>query len=179
MEAFLGIKIGIYNTWILSLIYFVTSMGLLALFPKYNISKFIKTPGIKYITQANYILYYGFLFFSIFIPIKTGTMFFYIGTSFYTLGLILYTLSMFYFAISEYDKPVTEKVYKISRHPVYLSYFLISIGISISGASIILCIIAILHFISTYFIAKEEEKKCIEIYGSDYLSYMKKVRMFL
>ena len=86
---------------------------------------------------------------------------------------------MFYFAISEYNQPVTERIYKLSRHPVYLSFIIISIGISMAGASIILSIIAILHFITSYFIAKEEEKQCIEVYGESYLNYMKKVRMFL
>ena len=179
MNFFPEIRFGLYNTWILSLIYFVVSIGLLFLFPKHNISKFVKTPRIKFITEANYILYYGFLIFSIFIPIKTETNFLYIGIILFIVALILYTLSMFYFAISEYDKPVTEKIYKISRHPVYLSYFLISIGISISGASILLGLIAILHFFSTYFIAKKEETMCIELYGENYKNYIKKVRMFL
>jgi len=151
----------------------------LLLFPKHNISKFVKTPRIKYITEANYVLYYGFLIFSIFIPIKPGTAVFYFGTGVFIVGLLLYTGSMFYFAISEYDKPVTERIYKISRHPVYVSFFLICIGISIAGVSIILSIVAILHFITSYFIAKEEEKQCIEVYGESYLNYMKKVRMFL
>ena len=171
--------IAVNNTWILALIYFIISIGLLLLIPKHNISKFIKTPRVKYITEANYILYYGFLFFSIFIPMKFDTVSFYIGICIFVLGVLLYTISMFYFAISEYNQPVTERIYKLSRHPVYLSFIIISIGISIAGTSIILSIIAILHFITSYFIAKEEEKQCIEIYGESYLNYMKKVRMFL
>ncbi len=179
MNILSEISLSLYNTWILSIIYIIISIGFLLLFPKHNISKFVKTPKIKYITEANYILYYGFFLFSIFIPMKVDTVFFYIGICIFVLGVLLYTISMFYFAISEYDKPVTERIYKISRHPVYVSFFLICIGISIAGTSIILSIIAILHFITSYFIAKEEEKQCVEIYGESYLNYMKKVRMFL
>ena len=173
------ISLSLINTWILSIIYFIISIGLLLLIPKYNISKFVKTPKIKYITELNYILYYGFLVFSIFIPMNVDTVSFYIGICIFILGMLLYTISMFYFAISEYNQPVTERIYKLSRHPVYLSFFMISLGISIAGASIILSIIAILHFITSYFIAKKEEEQCIEVYGKSYLDYMKKVRMFL
>lgn len=179
MNIFPEISLSLYNAWVLSVIYIVISTGLLLLFPKHNISKFVKTPRIKYITEANYIFYYGFLIFSIFIPMKLESVSFYAGTGLLIVGLLLYTTATFYFAISEYDQPVTERIYKLSRHPVYVSFFIISIGISIAGASIILSIIAVLHFITSYFIAKKEEQQCIEMYGESYLNYMKKVRMFL
>ncbi len=168
-----------YNLWLFSSFYFVVSVGLLFIIPKYNLSKFVKTPKIKFVTTINYILYYTFLLLSIFISFKQCSLFFSIGFVVFIFGMILYIISFFYFAISEYDKPVTEKIYKISRHPVYLSFFIIGIGISLIGASVILIIIVFLHFISTYFIMKEEEKMCLEIYGKEYETYMKKVRMII
>ena len=167
------------NTWQFTLPYFILSIGFLFLIPKHNISKFVQVPKIKLITEINYILYYGFLFASIFIPLQTELIIFYIGIVLFVIGIIFYSASIFYFSISEYNKPVTEKVYKISRHPVYLSFFIIGIAISMAGASLFLLIIVILHFISTIFIIKEEEKNCIASYGEEYKNYMKKVRMII
>lgn len=173
------LSFSLYNTWLLSVIYLVISTGLVFLIPKHNIPKFIKVPKIKYINQANYVLYYGFIALSIFIPLQMGTLMFYVGIAFFGLGILLYFVSIFYFAISEYDKPVTEKIYQISRHPVYLSFFLIGIGISLAGVSWVLIIVVTFHFATTIRIIKEEEKSCIKMYGKEYEDYMKKVRMII
>jgi len=167
------------NTWIFSLIYLIISNGFIFLIPKHNISKFTQVPKIKYINTANYILYYSFFIISMFVPIKNTSFIFILAISIFIIGILLYTTSIFYFAISEYDKPVTEKLYQMSRHPVYLSFLIIGVSISLAGVSFLLLIIIILHFISTYYIAKEEEKQCIEKYGKKYKDYMKKVRMFI
>ncbi len=173
------ISFGLYNTWLLSVSYLAISIGLMFLIPKHNISKFVKVPKIKYVNEANYVLYYGFIVLSIFIPLHMGTLMFYIGIAFFVVGILLYFVSIFYFAISEYDKPVTEKIYQISRHPVYLSFFLIGIGISLAGASWVLIIVLTLHFATTIRIIKEEEKSCTKIYGKEYEEYKKKVRMII
>ncbi len=169
----------LYNTWIFSIIYLIISIGFVFLIPKHNIAKFINVPKIKYVNWANHILYYGFFIISIFVPIQFNGAMFYVAISLFIAGVLLYTTSIFYFAISEYNKPVTERIYQISRHPVYLSFLIIGISISLAGASFLLLIVVILHFITTYFLAKEEEKQCLEIYGEEYEDYMKKVRMFI
>lgn len=179
MSLFFDFSVGFYNLWLLSGLYFVISTGLLFIIPKYNISKFVKTPRIKFVTEINYILYYGFLILSVFIPFKIDSLFFIVGFLIFIIGIGSYIISVFYFAISEYNKPVTEKIYKISRHPVYLSFLIIGTGISVAGESIVLIIIVILHFISTIFIMKAEEIMCVKIYGEEYKKYMKKVRMII
>jgi len=167
------------NAWLLSVFYLIVSIGLVLLIPKHNIQKFVKIPKIRYVNILNHILYYGFMVFSIFVPLQIGTQIFYIGIILFIIGILLYFVSIFYFAISEYDKPVTEKIYQISRHPVYLSFFIIGIGISLTGASWILIIILTLHFATTILIIKEEEKSCVEIYGKEYETYKKNVRMII
>lgn len=173
------LSIGIYNTWILSLIYLIISFGFVFLIPKHNIAKFVEVPKIKYFNLLNHILYYSFFALSIFVPIKTNSVWLIVAVVFFVFGILLYSTSIFYFAISEYNRAVTEKIYQISRHPVYLSFLIIGISISLAGTSLLLLIIVFLHFITTYFIAKEEEKQCLEKYGDEYKSYKEKVRMFI
>lgn len=172
-------SININNSWVFSLIYLVVSNGLILLIPKYNISKFIKVPKLKYTNKINLLLYYIFFAITIFVPIQSNSNLLYFSVALFIIGLILYTSSIFYFAISEYHKFVNEGTYKFSRHPVYFSFLIIGISISLSGASILLLIIIILHFISIYFIAKEEERLCLEKYGKEYEEYKKRVRMFI
>ena len=86
---------------------------------------------------------------------------------------------MFSFAVTEYGQAATGRIYKYSRHPVYVSFLILSIGTALVAASYILLGIAILHFTSSYFIMKEEESLCIEKYGDNYKEYMKKTRMII
>ena len=177
MDLIPEIKFGFYNAWLLFAIYYVINFGLMLQIPKHNIGRFIKIKKIKYTTLINYILYYGFFVISIFIPLKQGFLIFYIGIGLFIIAVFLYTASMFSFAVSEYDKPITNRMYKYSRHPIYISFFMLLIGISLSAASFLLLITAAAHIISTYFIMKEEEKQCIEKYGKEYIEYKNKVRM--
>ena len=176
MDFIPEIKFGIYNAWLLFAIYYVINFGLMLMIPKHNIGRFIKIKKIKYTTLINYILYYGFFIISIFIPLKQGSLFLYIGVGIFILGIILYFASMFSFAVSEYDKPITDRMYKFTRHPIYMSFFILLIGISLSAASFLLLIITVAHIISTYFIMIEEEKQCVKKYGKEYIDYKNKVR---
>ncbi|MFX0211612.1 MAG: methyltransferase family protein [Candidatus Hodarchaeota archaeon] len=72
-------------------------------------------------------------------------------------------------------KVVTEDVYALVRHPMYLTYiigFLAFIQLTMSLISIVPFIIAVFLF---NLIAIFEENELIEILGQDYLDYMKKV----
>jgi len=179
MSFFSEISFTWHNGWLFSLLYFVLSTALLLLFPKYTIPRFTKVPDVKYVTQINYILYYAILIFLIFLPFDIGSLYFIVGASIFTIGIILYAVSLLFFAISEIQIPVTQGIYKFSRHPVYLSFFILMIGAGIATQSIIVILLNIAHFINAIFLMKEEEKSCIIIYGNDYKKYQEKVRMII
>ncbi len=174
ITGFFDISPGIYNLWILSAIFLVISTGIILLFPKHNIKKFTEVPDIGIKTKLNKFSYYLILFISVFIPIKQNTLWFYFGSIIFLAGIVLYTVSMFYFAISEYNLPVTQGIYKIFRHPVYISFFLITAGMITAGTSGFLLIVTILHFYTLIFIIKEEEKECEKKYGNLYIEYKQK-----
>ncbi len=176
---FFDLFLSINNLWILSAIFLLLNFGFILLFPKHNIGRFVKTPKVKYYTNLNQITYYLLFLFSVFIPMKTGTIFFYTGIFLFASGILFYTVSLFYFAISEYDAPVTGGIYRFSRHPVYFSFFIINLGMIIASFSLIVFIIAFLHFYSLVFIINEEEKFCIKQYGDRYIKYQKKTKKYL
>ena len=136
-------------------------------------------PNVNLYTKINQISYYLLFVISVFIPLKTGTAVFCVGLFLFVIGILFYAMSLFYFAISEYDLPVTRGIYKFSRHPAYVSFFVINIGMFLVSFSFIVFIIAFLHFYALVFIIKEEEKMCKKQYGTDYAEYLKKTKRFL
>jgi len=136
-------------------------------------------PQLKGYTILNKTTFYLMFLSSIFIPLKTENIFFYIGIVIFVIGIFLYAAAMLYFAISEYHLPVTSGIYKFSRHPVYISFFIIISGMLLVTFSGFLFIIAFLHFYSLYFILNEEEKICEKQYGNLYKDYKQKTRKLI
>lgn len=101
------------------------------------------------------------------------------------IGLIIYSIGLFFYYKSNNDftnfdkKGVAKKgLYNYSRHPIYLSYFIMFFGIGIISQSIIYFIILLVFQISVHFLIKSEERYCKNKYGENYLNYMKKTRMY-
>jgi protein-S-isoprenylcysteine O-methyltransferase Ste14 len=78
------------------------------------------------------------------------------------------------FAATPVDKPVTRGVYRISRHPVYLSGFLLYAGIGIAGASWVMLLLAVAWIVLWCIVVPAEERFLLEKYGDAYREYMNK-----
>ena len=74
---------------------------------------------------------------------------------------------------------IRKSIFGVIRHPIYLSEIILYLGllmISLSLAAVLVCIIAILFL---HYIAKVEEKLCLERYGEEYSQYMQDVPMWI
>jgi protein-S-isoprenylcysteine O-methyltransferase Ste14 len=76
------------------------------------------------------------------------------------------------FATAPLDEPITRGVYRISRHPMYFSGFLLHLGIAIACASWIFLVCAMVWIVSMHFGAVPEERELLEKYGDAYQKYM-------
>ncbi|HEY55085.1 MAG TPA: isoprenylcysteine carboxylmethyltransferase family protein [Dehalococcoidia bacterium] len=112
--------------------------------------------------------------YSIFLPLKLGEIWFYIGLPVFLVGLLILAVATANFAAAPAEKPATKGAYYFSRHPLYLSMFIIYIGTGIACASwlFILLGIANIFWIRTEVIA--EERYCLKKYGDSYRKYMNK-----
>ena len=110
--------------------------------------------------------------YSIFLPLKLGTALFYAGLVIYLLGMLFLTIAVVNHATTPVDKPVTKRLYHISRHPMNLSWFLAYIGIGIACASWIFLLCGIVFIILGQILAIAEERGCLEKYGDVYREYM-------
>lgn len=110
--------------------------------------------------------------YSIFLPLKIGTAWLYAGLSIFAAALVLTMTALFNIASTPVDKPVMDGAYKISRHPMYVSGFLMYVGVGISCASWVVLLLALIWIVFWRIVVPAEERFLIEKYGGSYRDYM-------
>ena len=114
----------------------------------------------------------GSYFYSIFLPLKLGTIWFYIGFAIYLVGISIQIITWQHLATGSVDKPVTKGVYHFSRNPMYLGDYLIFISITIACLSWVFLIVFVLSIGANYLTVISEEHECLVKYGEEYQKYM-------
>ena len=69
-------------------------------------------------------------------------------------------------------------LYRVSRHPMYLAYFVFFAGCALLTQSPALCLLLVLFQISAHWIIRGEERWCVQTFGQPYLRYMERVRRY-
>jgi len=112
------------------------------------------------------------IIYSIFLPLKLGTIWFYAGLPICLLALFIGIMAGVAFATAPLNEPINKGVYRISRHPMYFGGFLEYVGIGIARASWVFLLCAVV-WIATWNIGViEEERICLKMYGDAYREYM-------
>jgi len=70
---------------------------------------------------------------------------------------------------------VDKGIYKLIRHPQYLSFMLLNAGIALINQDIITSIISVMSIGFLFAGIKEEEQLMVEQFDNDYYAYIKKV----
>jgi protein-S-isoprenylcysteine O-methyltransferase Ste14 len=121
------------------------------------------------------------IIYSIFLPLRLGTTWFYVGLPIALVGLImLLTVWVSFAATPVNDEPITAGLYRYSRHPMYLTSFLMDIGTSIACASWLFLLLAIASMLFSHVrFAGFEERFCLEKYGDAYREYMNRTPRYI
>lgn len=104
---------------------------------------------------------------------------FFSGAAVYLLGLALCAATIKDFASPSEGGINQNGLYRFSRNPMYLSYFLYFIGCVILTRSVILCVIVVVFQIASHWIILSEERWCMDTFGDAYRQYMKTVRRYI
>ena len=177
MSLIPAFEIGVWNTWIL-MVYTLVHTFLLSLIFKDAVKKRGAPGDIPYTrversaTIFRQIIFILTFIYSIFLPLQLGTTWFYAGLAVYLVGLITYTIVMVNWASSPPDEPVTRGLYRYSRHPQYLTQFLIFISAGIASASWFFLLLEIVTMILINIVVNPEEDFCLEKYANAYRKYM-------
>ena len=178
------LEIGLLNGWLLIALLYLTYGILLWFFPKDVVSRLYdksgRTKRQKIIIYAGGLLASALFILSILTPLKIGSNVFILGTVLYALGLTGFVVALFNFKNTPHDRPATEGLYRISRNPQQVMFFITFIGICFAMGSWLALLVQMVSslFLHTRILA--EEKACLELYGNSFREYMKSVpRYFL
>jgi len=177
MSAIPVFEIGIWNAWIFMLINFLAMPILM------RVHKGVLEESMKIYGEANKIAYYiewvfwilAFIY-SIFLPLRLGTMWFYVGLPIALVGTLIYLIIIVSFVITPLgSKPVTTGLYRYSRHPMYITQLIMFIGVGIASASWLFLLLTIVYGGLGLIYAGSEEHIYIDEYGDSYREYMNKI----
>ena len=77
------------------------------------------------------------------------------------------------------SKLITEGIYKYSRNPAFVGFYLMFIGLFLVYTDIITCISMLLDIYAMNKLVIEEEKHLEEVFGEEYTNYKKKAPRYL
>jgi len=178
-------EIGIWNAWIFMFYHQLLPIALMSLINKGALKKgdaaaLHKEAGKKVILVIFLgLIYYLALAYSVFLPLKLGTIWFYIGFPICLIGLIIYTVVTVNFATTPLAEPVTKGLYRYSRNPQYLTEFLMFIGVGVASASWMFLLFSVVYTTFMLSFASSEERFCLENYGDAYREYMNKTPRYI
>ena len=171
-------EIGVWNAWI----FVLYSLVIVFLLPAINKSARekdkITIPSVY--NRREMIIFYSYhiiafllLIYSIFLPLRLGTVWFYTGLPIALLGLAIYTMVMVSFATTPLDREVISKgPFRYSRHPMYLSSSLAYIGVGIACASWLFLLLTVAYTVLSLISAIPEERFLLKKYGHAYGEYV-------
>ncbi len=173
-------EIGLWNAWILQVMFFIVLSA-----PSFLMSKEAKRSTDRATESmplsrtekmaalsTHAVIYPLTVIYSIFLPLKIGTVWLYTGLPIFTLALVMTIITSINYANTPINKPVTTGIYRISRHPIYLTGFMLYIGMGLACASWVMILCGVLWLVMWSIVVPTEERFLLEKYGDDYREYM-------
>lgn len=173
-----------FHGFLLLIPFFAVRFGLLSALNKKALQRAAYFAPMKgkevvayYIYQISNIGMFLYLFF-LKVPINFSWQF-YFGSVCYLIGLLLCAISIVHFSVPDAAGLNTTGLYRFSRNPMYVAYFICFLGMSLLTQSLFLFMLLLIFQISAHRIILAEEKWCIKTFGADYEQYMKKVNRYI
>ena len=168
-------ELGLWNAWIFT----VPSLLLTIYFLRLAKEKRAPSPSKVRLSKTKMsfclfskLIYFLAVIYSIFLPLKLGTIWFYIGLPVTLVGLVALWYVMVNWANTPAGEPVTRGLYRYSRHPMYVTEVLFLLGVSIISASWVFLLFPIIVGVGAAHFIKIEEACTLGHYGAAYREYM-------
>lgn len=184
MDLFPTLKFGLLNGWLLLVFEFLIQGGLLLLFPRDVVARLFDRSGWS--VKQRFFTILGKLFsllclvLIVLTPLKFNLGALIPGMVLYAIGIAGLVVAMLNFKDTPADQPVTQGIYRFSRHPQIVSLFIIFLGICLAIGSWAALIALLLARVFQHFGILAEEEVCLQQYGDAYRDYLHKIpRYFL
>ena len=175
MSLIPAFAIGVWNAWLLMLLLFLIPMIMTSVkkgvFKKTESNANLSRTEKRVFGLSKIALMLTFLY-SIFLPLKLGTAWFYTGLPISLLGIVMYIVISVNIATTPVDEPATRGMYRYSRHPMYVFGFLAPLGAGIAAASWLFILLTIIMIITHCMNGIPEERSCLAAFGDTYREYM-------
>ena len=168
-------EIGVWNAWIFMAYLLLSFVPFMYIAIKKSVPS-VEEGGLsrvaKIFASSSKLLLFPAMAYSIFLPMKLGTAWFYVGLPITLLGLITYTIVLINWATTPLDNQVSRGLYRYSRHPMYVTMFVFLLGLGIATASWVLLLLFIVFVVGCAVFVNVEERSCLDKYGDAYREYM-------
>ena len=182
MSLIPAFELGLWNAWIfIGPFLLVTLLCMLMMMkkgapggPVRAVQRACKSKTTLFVASLSKIIYFPAVLYSVFLPLQLRTTWFYIGLPITLIGFVGTILVLVDWATTPAGQPVTRGIYRYSRHPMYVTMFLLLLGVSIASASWVFLLFTIIFGVGVtrpYFV-KVEEAQCLGHYGAPYREYM-------
>ena len=104
---------------------------------------------------------------------------FWSGAALYAFGLLLLLLSVIGFAAPSESGVRHKGVYRISRNPMYVSYFFVFLGCVLLTQSLPLLAALLVFQLTAHTVIRADERWCRQTFGAAYERYCGSVRRYL
>jgi len=172
-------EIGLWNAWILMLYFPLHPLIMIVVDKAVGTGGIFKKMGdVPYEKgeKRAYVIYMVILLlllaYSVFLPLKLGTLWFYVGLTTYLVGLMMFLTAIVSIATTPLGHPFTQGIYRYSRHPLYFSISITFVGVSVASASWVFLLLSVVIMILQTSPAIAEERGCLETYGDEYQEYL-------
>lgn len=179
-------KLGLWNTWILMLVIVLHPFILLAVDRAAGTGGILKKmgdapadPREKRLGNLTTLVLYLFIFATLFLPLKTGTVPFYAGLALWLAGLAIFLMAAFTAAVTPIGCIFERGIYRFSRHPFYLSMLVMLLGALLASAAWILLPLPATFIALMDVQAASEERACLAAFGESYRDYMRRTPRWL
>ncbi len=175
MSLIPAFEIGIWNAWLLLILLVLVPPIMTSvtkgLYMKIESTAKLSKSEKRVFVLSKVVLMLTFLY-SIFLPLKLWTTWFFVGLPISLLGIAVYIIVSVNTANTPVDEPVTPGLYRYSRHPIYVFGFLAPLGAGIASASWLFIFLSILFAITHFISGISEERMCLDAYGNSYQEYL-------
>lgn len=164
--------------------FFLIRFGLLALLDKTAIGRAAHFAPMANGEKAAYWVYQlanlGILLYMFFLPVCFApAALFYPGAAVYLAGTTLLVFAVAGFANPAKSGINQKGIYRFSRNPMYVAYFVFFMGCVLLTQSLVLLGLVLLFQTSAHWVILAEERWCTQHFGDEYLAYKKRVRRYL
>ncbi|MBA7624306.1 hypothetical protein ES703_31713 [subsurface metagenome] len=168
-------EIGVWNGWIFMAYLLISFIPFIYIAIKKDVPS-VEESGLsrvaKIFASSSKLLLFPVMVYSIFLPMKLGTAWFYVGLPITLIGLIALTIVLVNWATTPLGNQVSRGLYRYSRHPMYVTMFVFLLGLGIVSASWVLLLLFIVFVVGCVVFVNIEEQSCLDKYGDSYREYM-------